>query len=67
MTNSTTANDHMTRNEAAEYLRLKTNTLARWATEGRNDLPYFKAGNRVLYRKSDLDAWLESGRRTQTD
>lgn len=49
------------REEAAQYLRKPTATLAAWAY--RNTGPsYFKVGNRVLYRREDLDRWLEDQR-----
>lgn len=56
----------LTRIEAAEYLGLQPQTLAVWATSGRNALPYFKVGRSVKYRLEDLDAWLESRSRTST-
>ena len=32
-------------------------------TPGRgNNLPWYKVGGRVLYRRSEVEAWLESGR-----
>ena len=34
-------------------------TLAHWRSQGRGPC-YIKAGGRVLYRGSDLNAWLES-------
>lgn len=45
--------------EAASYLRLAKPTLERFRTSG--DGPrYCKLGGAVRYRRSDLDAWLES-------
>lgn len=40
-------------------------TLARWRHEGRGPA-FIKSGSRVLYRGSDVLAWLES-RRVKTD
>jgi len=57
-------NSLMTRVEAARYLRIKPQTLALWACTGRYCLPYVRIGRRAMYRKSDLDAFLE--RRTIT-
>lgn len=49
--------------EAGKYLGdLKESTLAAWRSSGRNELPYFKIGGKVRYRKSDLDRWLNSHR-----
>jgi len=51
---------------AAEYLNVQVQTLAMWRSSGRHDLPFIKVGRRVMYRQSDLDAWLESRRVTHT-
>lgn len=45
--------------EAARYVRLSKPTLERFRISG--DGPAFlKLGGAVRYRKTDLDAWLES-------
>ncbi len=41
----------------------KINTLARWRMEGR-ELPFIKAGARVLYAGKDILDWIESNRVT---
>jgi hypothetical protein len=46
-----------TRQEAADYLRIKINTLSIWCTEGRGPAPS-KLGSRTLYRKSALDEFI---------
>ena len=56
----------MTRKQAAEYLGLAENTLARWASEGTHAIPFTKVGYRVRYSREDLDEWLASRRVTQT-
>ncbi len=59
----------LTTEQAAEYLCLSTNTLARFRCEGTGPT-YVKAGPgkraRVRYKKSDLDAYIERQRRTST-
>jgi excisionase family DNA binding protein len=46
----------MTRKEAAKYLRRSVSSL-----ETTKDLKFYKlGGGKVLYKKSDLDAWSES-------
>jgi len=50
----------LTRDEAARYLGLKPQTLAVWASTGRYELPFIRAGRYVRYRKQDLDRWLDS-------
>jgi len=47
--------------EAAAYLRLPAETLETWRCRRRGP-SYLKAGHRVLYRRADLDHWLERGR-----
>lgn len=42
--------------EAAEYLRLSGRTLEYYRIHGGGP-PYRKHGNRVVYHRSDLDAW----------
>ena len=50
----------------AEYLDVSESTLAKWRVYG-NGPVYSKAGPRiVVYDKQDLDAWLESSKRTST-
>lgn len=46
--------------EAAEYIGVKVNTLTVWRCMGRYDIEYIKVGRLVKYRKSALDAFLES-------
>ncbi|EMD1657070.1 helix-turn-helix domain-containing protein [Pluralibacter gergoviae] len=56
----------LTRSEAAAELGVTTQTLANWAHTGRVKIPFHKVGRKVIYFKTDLDAYLESTRRTQT-
>lgn len=56
----------LTRSEAAEHLGVNTQTLANWAHTGKVKIPFHKVGRKVIYFKSDLDAYLDSTRRTQT-
>ena len=53
--------DTLTNAEAAEYLGVKASALTKWRCEKRGPA-YVKSGNRVIYLKSDLDAWLATGR-----
>ena len=46
--------------ETSEYLGIAEGTLAVWRTTNRYKIPYIKTGRLVKYRKSELDAWLES-------
>ena len=51
---------------AAEYLGVKPQTLAVWRCTGRYEIPYLKVGRKIMYRLSDLDAWLDSRRVVHT-
>ena len=46
--------------EAAAYIGVTENTLSVWRCVGRYAIPFIKVGRLVRYRRSDLDAWLES-------
>lgn len=48
----------LNRIEAAQYLGLKPQTLAVWASTKRYDLPYVKVGRLVKYRKEALDEFI---------
>lgn len=50
----------LTRQQAAEYIGVKPQTLAVWHTTHRYGLPLIKVGAKVRYRKGDLDKWLAS-------
>ena len=54
-----TETSYLTQSEAAEYVRLSTRTLERHRITG-TGAKFIKAGSRVLYRKRDLDEWLDS-------
>ena len=54
--------DRMTRSQAAAYIGLSPATLATDATRKQLGIPFYRLGNRVFYRKSDLDVWLETRR-----
>jgi excisionase family DNA binding protein len=49
--------DILTLEEVAQYLRLKPQTIYRWAQERR--IPAVKLGKEWRFRKSILDRWLD--------
>lgn len=63
----TLKNNLLSRKEAAEYLGVHPQTLAKWASTGAYQLKYLKIGGRAFYRKSDLEAWLRTRERTQVE
>lgn len=48
----------LSRQETAQLLGVKTQTLAKWASVQRYGLPYIKVGKSVRYRRSDIDQYL---------
>lgn len=57
---SSEASPLMSRNEAADYIGVRPQTLASWACNGRYGLPMVKIGRYAKYRKIDLDRFIES-------
>jgi len=54
--------DRMDRNQAAIYLGTTRKTLEFWHSTGKQKIPCFKLGRKVVYSRADLDAWLEKKR-----
>lgn len=50
--------DLMTKAETTEYLRISRGMMDRLMK--RRDIPFAKIGKKVLFRKADVDKWLES-------
>ena len=59
MSSYDTSSDHdiLTLEEVAQYLRLKPQTIYKWAQEKR--IPAAKLGKEWRFRKSVLDRWLD--------
>jgi excisionase family DNA binding protein len=49
----------LTREQAAEYLGVKAQTLAVWLTTKRYPLPVVKVGRLARYRRTDLERFLQ--------
>lgn len=58
-------NQYFGRKTAARYIGFAPQTLAQWACNKRVLLPFAKIGTKVLYRKADLDAFLNVNRQDQ--
>jgi excisionase family DNA binding protein len=54
---STEEHEILTLEEVATYLRLKPQTIYKWAQEGR--IPAAKLGKEWRFRRSVLDRWLD--------
>jgi len=48
----------ITPEEAAKYLGVSHNTLAKWRSVGRTTIPFIRLGKCIRYSPLDLDAWL---------
>jgi excisionase family DNA binding protein len=60
MSVSSLSSDLLTRQQAADFLGVKPQTLAAWATNRRYSLAYTKVGSLVRYRRCDLEKFLET-------
>lgn len=47
--------------EAAEYLGVKSGTIRDWIRKGK-DIPANKVGRQWKFKRSELDAWIKSGK-----
>lgn len=54
----------MTLAEVADYLRVPRDTIYYWRKRGRGPRG-FRTGRHVRFRRSDVDAWLETTRDAQ--
>jgi excisionase family DNA binding protein len=52
------ARELLTRSEVMEYLRISRGTLDRLMKK--REIPFIKLAQKVLFRKADIDRWLES-------
>ena len=49
----------LTEQEAADFLKVKRNTLTIWRADGRTDPPYLRVGRLIRYYRRDLRLWLD--------
>ena len=54
----TNINNLMSQKEAAAYLGTTVGTLNAWRCTGKEKIPFVRWGNRIRYRREDLDAWI---------
>lgn len=54
--------DFIEPSEAAKILHVKAATLAVWRSTKRYNLPYYKSGRWVLYRRSECHKFLQDNR-----
>ena len=51
--------------QAADYIGISQSTLAKWRVSGTGPV-FGKLGRTVIYRRSDLDAWVQENIRRST-
>ena len=47
-------------NEVADYLNVTKGTIYKFTSN--SEIPHIKKGKRLLFKKSEIDLWLEQGR-----
>lgn len=52
--------------DAAKYLGVAPKTLSMWRWKGLGGPPFLKHGSKVVYRRSDLSAFLKDAERSST-
>ncbi|WP_330387241.1 helix-turn-helix domain-containing protein [[Clostridium] polysaccharolyticum] len=52
----------MSLDEAAEYLGIKTVTLHGWIRDPKNEVPAHKIGRFWKFKRTEIDAWVQSGK-----
>ncbi|MEO7673191.1 MAG: helix-turn-helix domain-containing protein [Pyrinomonadaceae bacterium] len=54
-------NEFMTNKDAAKFLHVSEVTL--WRERGNGNLPFYRIASKLLYRRSDLECYMESKKR----
>ena len=49
----------MSARQTAAEIGVAEATLSYWRTVGSQRIPYIKVGGRIMYRRSDLEKWLD--------
>lgn len=53
--------------DVAEILGVSTSTLAKWRQAGNPDLPFLRINNRIRYRESDVEQFLDDSENEDDD
>ena len=61
MVSSKSEDKYISINEASEYIGIKTVTLRSWIKK-KDDIPAHKVGKLWKFKRSELDAWIASGK-----
>jgi len=60
MTHPTIKADWLTPPQFEQEFGVKESTQAVWRSTGRYSLPYYRFGRLVRYKRSEVEAWLDS-------
>lgn len=55
--------DYITTQELAELIRTPVETVRYWRHVGKGPASFKPGGRRVLYARSDVEAWIETARK----
>lgn len=54
--------NYISLDEAAQYLGIKPVTLRSWIRDPKNEVPAHKIGRFWKFKRSEIDAWVQSGK-----
>ena len=54
--------NYISLDEAANYLGIKPVTLRSWIRDPKNEVPAHKIGRFWKFKRSEIDAWVQSGK-----
>lgn len=54
--------NYISLDEAAEYLGIKPVTLRSWICDPKNEVPAHKIGRFWKFKRTEIDAWVQSGK-----
>ncbi len=54
--------NYISLDEAAEYLGIKPVTLRSWIRDPKNEVPAHKIGRFWKFKRTEIDAWVQSGK-----
>ena len=60
--NKVNVDNYISLEAAAEYLGVKVPTLRSWIKNAKNEVPAHKVGRLWKFKRSEIDAWVNSGK-----
>lgn len=52
----------MSERDVAEAIGISYGTLAAWRSRGREEIPYYRFGGRVMYDRADVERYIAAAR-----